>query len=154
MEFNIYTILLIFVIIALVLININWKELTSSTDESSSHTETVKPVLNKKYSMWIIPTLIAVLLAISNPNKEQHQNCIMREISKDNPIDLSDDSSWGYALGMSLATRFLDNVMEVHNYGLFSLGELHFEGKSRMVTIGALGNVFYIADKDVSISDY
>jgi len=70
-----------------------------------------------------------------------------------NPEGDESENEWeqvGQALGMmiggTLVENVIDNLVSTDNYILFSTTKINWDGKSRIIGIGAFGNV-YITNK-------
>ena len=94
--------------------------------------------MKKLIGLLLVVGILAALF-ITNPSKEQHNNK-MAEALNEKVGNSKEKSSLAHSLGMSIASKLMNNVVEVHNYYLFSLGEMN----DKTVTLGILGNVFII----------
>ncbi len=106
--------------------------------------------------------LFAVL---TNPNQGQHKevvknklNSIMQKAINDG-LKNSDSgaeqlgSALGLMLGGALLDRMIETMVSTDNYLLFSTTKITWDGKSKLIGIGFLGNVF-ISDKiDEALKD-
>ncbi len=120
----------------------------------------------KKHTPWLIASaviIVALLFFIfTNPNKQDHENAIKSEIttaiekaSNDNPNEQSDDI---FTQGLSMLTHMItgtffdtamDNLLQYHNYVLFSKTTVNFDGRSHTVSFGILGKVHTLNEDDI-----
>ena len=119
--------------------------------------------MNNKIKGFGIVVLVFILLAVTCPGKQVHQEKIKMTIS--NVIDESlvtsaSESEQGFALiGSLFATKivdiFLNNKLQVNNYFFFSTGQISFGGNTKMVSFGILNKVFTFDEDDIrrAISD-
>ena len=110
--------------------------------------------MNNKIKGFGIVVLVFILLAVTCPDKQVHQEKIKMTIS--NVIDESlvtsaSESEQGFALiGSLFATKIVDI-----NYFFFSTGQISFGGNTKMVSFGILNKVFTFDEDDIrrAISD-
>ena len=119
--------------------------------------------MNNKIKGFGIVVLVFILLAVTCPGKQVHQEKIKMTIS--NVIDESlvtsaSESEQGFALiGSLFATKivdiFLNNKLQVNNYFFLSTGQISFGGNTKMVSFGILNKVFTFDEDDIrrAISD-
>ena len=117
--------------------------------------------MNNKIKGFGIVVLVFILLAVTCPGKQVHQEKIKMTIS--NVIDeslVTSASEQGFALiGSLFATKivdiFLNNKLQVNNYFFFSTGQISFGGNTKMVSFGILNKVFTFDEDDIrrAISD-
>jgi hypothetical protein len=114
--------------------------------------------MKNKYIFLLFGGTFLLIAVLTNPNQERHKevvksklNVIVQKAMKDG-LKNSDTSSeqLGSALGLMLGGALLDRMIETmvstDNYVLFSTTKITWEGKSKLIGIGAFGNVF-ISDK-------
>ncbi len=95
----------------------------------------------------IILLLVVIALATTCPAKQEHKEAVMNELKSyiDNKTAESDDKA-STAIGSFFVSSVLgwamDSMIEVHNYGLCSVGEMHFQGQTKTVSFGILNHVF------------
>lgn len=112
--------------------------------------------MNSKITLLLIVVVVVLVAVVTCPDKEAHQNAIMDEINSSMSKEISanmGDSDWEIGLsllGGSIASKLLTTVVEstlrVHNYFVFSTGEISINGKSKPVSIGCFGHVFTFFD--------
>ncbi|HUH73574.1 MAG TPA: DUF4359 domain-containing protein [Chitinophagales bacterium] len=105
----------------------------------------------------IVIALIAFLIIIAvltNPNQDRHKEVVKTKINaimqKSLSEELSDfDDVWGnagQALGMMLGGVVIDgiiaNAVSTDNYLIFSTTKFTWEGNTKVIGIGAFGNVY------------
>lgn len=94
--------------------------------------------------------VLLVILALTNPSKEAHEEAIRTEVSK--AIDKSDALSGSdiFSQGFKMMARMmagtvldsaLDQLFEYHSYLFFSKGTVTLDGKSHTVSYGFFGKV-------------
>ena len=107
--------------------------------------------MNKTILFLVFIGIIAVL---TNPNKENHKEAIKDKFSQhlqntmkeslgntDTGIEQA-GQALGLVIGTALADTFIDKLISSDNYLFFSTTKLNWEGKSKIIGIGAFGNVF------------
>ncbi len=111
--------------------------------------------LSKKVIAVAIIVIAVIILALSCPNKQTHvealDNAIMTALTESMAKDSTmkggaDEFTTG--LASSLVPKVLNSKLNVHNYFLFSVGELKDEGKTKTVSFGILGHVFPVGLSD------
>lgn len=117
-----------------------------------------------RYYLWckilgILFIVLLIVMAVSNPKKEAHEEVIRTEVSK--AIDKSSvlgDGSDLLSQGFRMMARMmagtvldsaLDQLFEYHNYIFFSKGTVTFDGKSHTVSYGFFGKVFTMNADDM-----
>jgi len=90
-----------------------------------------------------VALMAALITVLTNPGKQKHMVAIleksglMEEGKGEEPYDLE-------GLGQMMGIAMLDRMLEVRSFLFFSTGRVMDEGESRLVTIGALGKVFFL----------
>lgn len=105
----------------------------------------------------IIAVVVLVVLAITNPDRRQHTDAIARAFTEafDNEMDKSgiSDSALG-EIGNMIADRMtasmVDQLLDYHNYLIFSKSTITIVGKSYTVSWGLLGRVFTVSNDRLS----
>ncbi len=105
----------------------------------------------------IIAVIVLVVLAITNPDRRQHTDAIARAFTEafDNEMDKSgiSDSALG-EIGNMIADRMtasmVDQLLDYHNYIIFSKSTITIVGKSYTVSWGLLGRVFTVSNDRLS----
>lgn len=105
----------------------------------------------------IIAVIVLVVLAITNPDRRQHTDAIARAFTEafDNEMEKSgiSDSALG-EIGNMIADRMtasmVDQLLDYHNYIIFSKSTITIAGKSYTVSWGLLGRVFTVSNDRLS----
>ena len=105
----------------------------------------------------IIAVIVLVVLAITNPDRRQHTDAIARAFTEafDNEMDKSgiSDSALG-EIGNMIADRMtasmVDQLLDYHNYIIFSKSTITIADKSYTVSWGLLGRVFTVSNDRLS----
>lgn len=105
----------------------------------------------------IIAVVVLVVLAITNPDRRQHTDAIARAFTEafDNEMDKSgiSESALG-EIGNMIADRMtasmVDQLLDYHNYIIFSKSTITIVGKSYTVSWGLLGRVFTVSNDRLS----
>lgn len=115
------------------------------------------------YYLWckilgILFIVLLIILAVSNPSKEAHEEAIRTEVSK--AIDKSDALSGNdiFSQGFKMMARMmagtvldsaLDQLFEYHSYLFFSKGTVTLDGKSHTVSYGLFGKIITMNADDM-----
>ena len=105
----------------------------------------------------IIAVVVLVVLAITNPDRRQHTDAIARAFTEafDNEMDKSgiSESALG-EIGNMIADRMtasmVDQLLDYHNYIIFSKSTITIADKSYTVSWGLLGRVFTVSNDRLS----
>lgn len=102
-------------------------------------------------ALWVTLAIVAVLacvLALTNPDQKDHCRAIAN-VTKDWSKDKIENITGGGFLGgiTNMVTgpivgEIIDGIVEVDNYGLFSLGHIDIGDSSTKVSFGIMGHVF------------
>lgn len=126
---------------------------------SIPHREEKKP--QNHYLLKIIGGLVLLLLiimALTNPNRESHENAIRTEVSKavEKATTSNGNDIFSQGFGMMarmLAGNFIDsalaNLFEYHNYLIFSKGTVTIQDKEHTVSYGIFGKVITMNSDDM-----
>jgi hypothetical protein len=116
----------------------------------------------KQYIILAICIFIAIT-ALTNPDNETHKEKVKLKMNEfyDQEMAKEENSSndqysqagksMGIILGRSLINTIIDNAVSSSNYILFSTTEVTWEGKTKTVGIGILGNVFLSSEIDKAL---
>ncbi|WP_264537296.1 DUF4359 domain-containing protein [Flavobacterium sp. N1736] len=108
-------------------------------------------------------TLFIAILALTNPAQEIHKEKVRikltefyeTEMAKEDNTATNQFSQAGKSMGMILAKSMInmviDNAISSSNYILFSTTNVTWEGKTKIIGIGILGNVFLTSQIDDAI---
>lgn len=126
---------------------------------STPHREEKKP--QNHYLLKIIGGLVLLLLiimALTNPNRESHENAIRTEVSKAVEKATTSNSNDIFSQGFGMMARMLagnfinsalDNLFEYHNYLIFSKGTVTIQDKEHTVSYGIFGKVITMNSDDM-----
>ena len=126
---------------------------------STPHREEKKP--QNHYLLKIFGGLVLFLLiimALTNPNKESHENAIRTEVSKAVEKATTSNSNDIFSQGFGMMARMLagnfidsalDNLFEYHNYLIFSKGTVTIQDKEHTVSYGIFGKVITMNSDDM-----
>lgn len=100
-------------------------------------------------------TAFVVLLIATCPNEQAHKDRISTVIKQGMGMSLSgmDEELKGFGsliqlIGGGIAEYAFDQMLEVNNYFIFSVGTVTMEGETKPMTIGVLGHVFTTISKE------
>ena len=102
----------------------------------------------KKLLIVVILLLVAVLMALTVPDKQAHKEAMMKAV--DEYVAEEAESRFGdnvlTNLGKSVAVKTielaLNSKLEVHNYVLLNTTSVHLKGKDQLLSVGMFGHVF------------
>ena len=105
----------------------------------------------------IIAVVVLVVLAITNPDRRQHTDAIARAFTEafDNEMDKSgiSDSALdeiGNMIADRMTASMVDQLLDYHNYIIFSKSTITIADKSYTVSWGLLGRVFTVSNDRLS----
>ena len=116
-----------------------------------------KPRKEKKKSnrgWWaaLIVLALLILLAVSCPDKQRHKDAINQEVSSAVTNTLVGKVGNWAVMGNLLVTKVVDMVLDsnidMHNYLVCSVTTAEYNGKQRVLSVGALGNVWVLFDRE------
>jgi len=103
----------------------------------------------------IILGIILIIAATTNPKKEQHIDAVKSIVSSklmseyDGLSKGSDLEKAGGAIGITLGMKAIETMLEgiisIDNYVVLSLTRATYKGKTKIIGVGAIGNVFLSA---------
>ena len=114
----------------------------------------VKRSFLRRHRGWFIALGILIVLcgvmALTNPDRKAHTDAINKMLSDNIKTEMTKVYGGEYAdqaisTITSLAEKHSGHFIKVHNYGLFSVGEMEIDGKSSNVSVGLFGHVFTIS---------
>ncbi len=114
----------------------------------------VKRSFLRRHRGWFIALGILIVLcgvmALTNPDRKAHTDAINKMLSDNIKNEMTKVYGGEYAdqaisTITSLAEKHSGHFIKVHNYGLFSVGEMEIDGKSSNVSVGVFGHVFTIS---------
>lgn len=111
--------------------------------------------------IWLaVAAVLFFALLMTCPDEAKHRDAVSREIMEavrdemgrpdtgSETIDLL-GGMFGQAIASQLVDAIVGQFMEVDNYFIFSVGTLHYDGKSKTVSFGVLGHVFTFDSQDI-----
>ena len=99
--------------------------------------------MKKNYIISGIIVLVLVL-GFTNPSEQDHKNSVMKTLTK-SVESTPTTNKWeqlGQNLGMMIVERFVDNAVKRSNFILFSFTKATYQGETKTIGFGVLGNVF------------
>lgn len=102
--------------------------------------------------------LLLIIMTLTNPNRESHENAIRTEVSKavEKATTSNSNDIFSQGFGMMarmLAGNFIDsalkNLFEYHNYLIFSKGTVTIQDKDHTVSYGIFGKVITMNSDDM-----
>lgn len=129
------------------------------TPPSTPYREKKKP--QNHYLLKIFGGLVLLLLiimALTNPNRESHENAIRTEVSKAVEKATTSNGNDIFSQGFGMMARMLagnfidsalDNLFEYHNYLIFSKGTVTIQDKEHTVSYGIFGKVITMNSDDM-----
>ena len=117
-------------------------------EEHKSHT-----LRNGCIGLILVLAAMAVGLIATCPTEQAHREAITKEMNRfikestDNQGD-----AWGIIgniISQKIVGVVVDNLIEVDNYGVCSVGSITFKGKTHRVSFGILGHVFTFDADDI-----
>lgn len=129
------------------------------TPPSAPYKEEKKP--QNQYLLKIFGGLVLLLLiimALTNPNRESHENAIRTEVSKAVEKATTSNGNDIFSQGFGMMARMLagnfidsalDNLFEYHNYLIFSKGTVTIQDKEHTVSYGIFGKVITMNSDDM-----
>lgn len=121
--------------------------------------------MKRKFSVLIVLGLVVLVAVLTNPNQDRHREVLKAKVVSymqksmsdgltDSEIDLENA---GQAVGMMLGGALIDgvisNIVTTNNYVLFSTTNVIWEGESRVIGVGAFGNVFLTKEIDEALNE-
>ncbi|CAD0005209.1 MULTISPECIES: DUF4359 domain-containing protein [Flavobacterium] len=110
--------------------------------------------MKTKHYVIIGLCLFALIAALSNPGTEKHKEEVKLKMNvflekQMNEKNTNQNNEWskagntmGNVFAKSMINMMVDNMVSSSNYVLFSTTNVTFEGKTKTIGIGILGNIF------------
>jgi len=109
---------------------------------------------------------LTILIAVmTNPSQARHKEVIRNKLTtyvqksmkanykaEDNDIEQA-GKAIGLMIGGVIIDRILDNLVSTDNYVLFSTTRITWDGKTKIIGIGAFGNVFLTQKLDDALNE-
>ncbi|MCF0209985.1 MAG: DUF4359 domain-containing protein [Bacteroidales bacterium] len=111
----------------------------------------------KRKITWIIILAILVVMALTCPNKEAHQEKLSHTLTNVATNEMGEAKN-GFEQGMQMigsmmASKFInsyvDAQLEVKNYYIFSLGKMKIDGEDKTVSVGLFNQVFTASEDGI-----
>ncbi len=95
----------------------------------------------------VVIALILFTLAATCPSRQDHEEAVKKEVSR--LIEKSTENSgndlfstFGKMFASGLTNIAVEQLLDVHNYVLWSVGEVHYGGHTKNVSFGIFNHVF------------
>ena len=108
----------------------------------------------------IVAIAIIIILAIANPSKDSHKDAIKKELTE--AMDKINERENGgddlLSMGLHVITKMLsddtvdstlDDMLNYHNYIIYSISDVKFDGREHNVSYGFLGHVYTVNADDI-----
>ena len=119
--------------------------------------------MKKKYLILTITGIIVFVAILTNPNQDRHKEVVKNKINsylQKSIKESNSDSQFkgatqviGMLLGGTIIGGIVDELVSTDNYILFSTTKINLEGESKVIGIGAFGNVYVTRKLDEAISE-
>ena len=129
---------------------------------SASETDNPVPPKSNRHGCLIISAIILlgiiIFLAVTNPDKQQHKNAIKDKIvlaldkqtTNNNSIVGLGVHLVGKLFINQLSDKILDEMLDYHNYGVFSTCSVNLKGKPHTVSYGLVSKIFTANEDDIA----
>lgn len=114
----------------------------------STVTQSSEPRKRRNGALWgIVSVLVLILMAVTCPSKEDHQEQISKVFREYMNGQIEDRSNPVVAVGSWLAGGLvdyaIDNMVTVDKYLIFSVGTMNYlDGEKERISFGVFGKVF------------
>ena len=123
-----------------------------------------EPKEKEKKPIWktvaIVAVAIIIILAIANPSKDRHKDAIKKELTEavETINEKEGNSDDLLSMGLSVITKILDDntvdstlddMINYHNYIIYSVCDVKFDGREHNVSYGFLGHVYTVNADDI-----
>jgi len=120
--------------------------------------------MKRNYITPAIISMIVLVAVLTNPDQNRHKEVIknklmtylQKSISKNQTKTKDDWEQAGQALeimlGGIIVEKVLENFMSTDNYVVFSTTKITWEGETKIIGIGAFGNVFLNKELDEALN--
>ena len=123
-----------------------------------------EPKEKEKKPIWktvaIVAVAIIIILAIANPSKDRHKDAIKKELTEavDKINEREGHSDDLLSMGLSVITKILDDntvdstlddMINYHNYIIYSVCDVKFDGREHNVSYGFIGHVYTVNADDI-----
>lgn len=131
---------------------------------NNQETEPKEEEKKEKKPRWkviaIVAVAIIIILAIANPSKDSHKDAIKKELTE--AMDKINERENGgddlLSMGLHVITKMLsddtvdstlDDMLNYHNYIIYSISDVKFDGREHNVSYGFLGHVYTVNADDI-----
>lgn len=120
--------------------------------------------MKKEHWTILITLCVIIILAVTNPSTDEHKQAVKTKVNSfvqksyqsETPYKTELETA-GYNLGVmigsSIVDKFIENAVSRESYVIFSLTKINWQGKSKTIGYGFLGNVFLSEGIDSSLQD-
>jgi len=121
--------------------------------------------MKKSLTTFLLLGVFILIAIFTNPDVIRHKEVVnnkiteymqqkMKEHSSTSDNELGDMGQViGAVLGGTIIEKIVDNIVSTDNYILFSTTKITWDGNTRVVGIGAFGNVFLSSKMDGAVND-
>lgn len=110
--------------------------------------------MKKGHFVFFSIAMLVLIAAITNPDTDRHKEAVkakfdayLQKAAREGIAE--SDNTWeqagqaiGLMLGGALVGYAVDNLVSTDNYVVFSVTKVSWEGESKIIGVGAFGNVF------------
>ena len=102
----------------------------------------------KKLLVVIIVLLVAILMALTVPDKQKHKDAMMEAVNEyvaEESVDKLGDNilaKLGKSVVVKTVETALNSKLKVNDYYLFNTSHVRLNGKDQMLSVGLFGHVF------------
>ena len=102
----------------------------------------------KKLLVVVIVLLVAVLMALTVPDKQAHKEAMMKAVEEyvseeaENRFGDNVLTNLGKNVAVKTIELALNSKLEVHNYLLLNTTSVHLKDKDQLLSVGLFGHVF------------
>lgn len=105
----------------------------------------------------LIVLAVLIIAAFTNPDESRHKEILINKIKPEmvqaffgekDVEKMTNLDALSFMLGTTIVSKFVENVISVDNYVVFSLTKFTWDGETKTVAIGLFGNVLLYKDLD------
>ena len=111
-----------------------------------------------------ILALILIIASFTNPKEGQHKEILNTKlnilIQKNMEKEQQPTNEWGQMgqelalkLGTVMVNNIIDKMVIIDNYFIFSITKIKKDDKTKLIVIGAFGNVFFTKKLDDALAN-
>lgn len=121
--------------------------------------------MKKNHIIILVIVLISLIAVLTNPNQDRHKEVVKNKLNlylqksmKEEFADRNNEAeksgqAIGMMLGVVLVNQIIDNLVSTDNYVLFSMTKITWDGKTKVIGIGAFGNVYLTGKLDNALNE-